>query len=42
MTSVDLRLLDDARQGRLLAEVLTLAEALPYRPRPMPRPRYRS
>jgi transcriptional regulator with XRE-family HTH domain len=35
------RRLDDRRQGRLLAEVLELAEALPHRPRPMPRPRYR-
>ena len=39
---VDVRRLDDERQGRLLAEVLELAEALPHRPRPMPRPRYRS
>lgn len=31
------RRLDDRRQGRLLAEVLELAEALPHRPRPMPR-----
>jgi transcriptional regulator with XRE-family HTH domain len=35
------RRLDDRRQGRLLAEVLELAEALPHRPRPMPHPRYR-
>jgi transcriptional regulator with XRE-family HTH domain len=33
------RRLDDRRQGRLLAEVLELAEALPHRPRPMPRER---
>jgi transcriptional regulator with XRE-family HTH domain len=33
------RRLDDRRQGRRLAEVLTLAEALPHRPRPMPRAR---
>jgi transcriptional regulator with XRE-family HTH domain len=33
------RRLDDRRQGRLLADVLTLAEALPHRPRPMPRAR---
>jgi hypothetical protein len=36
-----LRRLDDHQQGRLLTEVLELAEALPHRPRPMPRPRYR-
>lgn len=28
------RVLDPARQGRRLVEVLTLAETLPYRPRP--------
>jgi hypothetical protein len=39
---VDVKRLDDERQGRLLAEVLELAEALPYRPRPMARPRIRS
>jgi hypothetical protein len=33
------RRLDDRRQGQLLAQVLDLAEALPYRPRPMARPR---
>ncbi len=33
------RRLDDRRQGRMLAEVLQLAEALPHRPRPMPRAR---
>jgi hypothetical protein len=33
------RRLDDRRQGQLLAQVLELAEALPYRPRPMARPR---
>ncbi|MGI9051746.1 MAG: helix-turn-helix domain-containing protein [Ilumatobacteraceae bacterium] len=33
------RRLDDRRQGRRLADVLTLAEALPFRPRPMPRVR---
>jgi transcriptional regulator with XRE-family HTH domain len=33
------RRLDDRRQGRLLAEVLQLADALPHRPRPMPRAR---
>ena len=32
------RRLDDRRQGQRLAQVLELAEALPYRPRPMPRP----
>ena len=33
------RRVDDRVQGRRLAEVLELAEALPYHPRPMPRPR---
>jgi transcriptional regulator with XRE-family HTH domain len=33
------RRFDDRVQGRRLAEVLDLAEALPYRPRPMPRAR---
>ena len=33
------RSLDDRRQGERLAQVLQLAEALPYRARPMPRPR---
>jgi transcriptional regulator with XRE-family HTH domain len=33
------RRLDDRRQGQRLAQVLELAEALPYRPRAMPRPR---
>jgi transcriptional regulator with XRE-family HTH domain len=33
------RRLDDRRQGARLAQVLQLAEALPYRPRPMARPR---
>jgi transcriptional regulator with XRE-family HTH domain len=33
---------DDACQGRRLAEVLELAEALPFRPRPMPRARLRA
>jgi len=33
------RRLDDERQGRRLADVLRLAEALPFRPRPMPRRR---
>lgn len=28
---------DPVVQGRRLADVLTLAEALPFRPRPMPR-----
>ena len=32
-----IRRLDDRRQGQRLAQVLELAEALPYRPRPMPR-----
>jgi predicted transcriptional regulator len=31
------RRLDDRRQSQRLAQVLELAEALPYRPRPMPR-----
>jgi len=34
------RRLDDTRQGQRLAQVLELAEALPYRPRPMARPRF--
>jgi len=34
-------MLDPVVQGRRLADVLTLAEALPYRPRPMPRARLR-
>jgi len=33
------RRLDDRRQGQRLAQVLELAEALPYRPRPMAHPR---
>ena len=33
------RRLDDRQQGQRLAQVLDLAEALPYRPRPMGRPR---
>jgi transcriptional regulator with XRE-family HTH domain len=33
------RRLDDRRQGQRLAQVLELAEALPYRPRAMPRAR---
>jgi transcriptional regulator with XRE-family HTH domain len=36
------RRLDPAVQGRRLVEVLELAEALPFRPRPMPRPRLRA
>lgn len=34
--------LDPVEQGRRLADVLRLAEALPHRPRPMPRARLRS
>lgn len=33
--------LDPAVQGRRLADVLDLAEALPFRPRPMPKARLR-
>lgn len=36
------RRLDPTVQGRRLVEVLQLAEALPFRPRPMPRPRLRA
>jgi transcriptional regulator with XRE-family HTH domain len=36
------RHLDPAVQGRRLVEVLELAEALPFRPRPMPRARLAS
>jgi transcriptional regulator with XRE-family HTH domain len=36
------RRLDPAVQGRRLVEVLELAEALPFRPRPMPRPHLRA
>ena len=36
------RRLDPVVQGRHLVEVLTLAEALPFRPRPMARARLRS
>jgi transcriptional regulator with XRE-family HTH domain len=36
------RRLDPVVQGRRLVEVLELAEALPFRPRPMPRPRLRA
>lgn len=36
------RRLDPAVQGERLAEVLDLAEALPYRARPMPRARLRA
>lgn len=36
------RRLDPATQGRRLVEVLQLAEALPFRARPMPRPRLRA
>lgn len=35
-------LLDDREQGRRLADVLTLAAALPHRPRSMPRARRRA
>jgi len=34
-----IRRFDDRVQGRRLADVLDLAEALPFRPRPMPRAR---
>jgi hypothetical protein len=37
-----MRRLDPSVQGRRLVEVLELAEALPFRPRPMPRPRLRA
>lgn len=37
-----MRRLDPAVQGRRLVEVLELAEALPFRPRPMPHPRLRA
>lgn len=40
--SFTVRRLDDARQGRLLADVLRLAEALPFRARPMARARRES
>ncbi len=35
------RHIDSAVQGRRLADVLDLAEALPFRPRPMPRAKLR-